>query len=630
VLVAAVVVLAYHGPPGMSGGRVGGAVSMAEKSKGGGKAKLPGNVESPCSSKDLTSNCKVLMEDVAEVAGAEADWQSEVKKLESQAETQKKEAEKEMEAAKAEEEKAQKKVDDAGAVKDDAAARLKGAKDLAEQAASMRAQAKQALKDADNLEKGAKEATKEAASLEEQAKGREAEASEIEKKAAQLKKKADDEWKKADDVKEKARKELEKHRECLDLPGIRLSKGENEILAAEGDDAIWNAELCRHRCLENTECQQMVWVGWKNGCYLYGDRVADAVEFKDTFNSSYCGFRSEEDALKEILDTTYKQVPYNPPIKECSWSGEDCAATYCCNDVSCDKDFSNCRGYTCYKQDEYFAGCLLDPSPDAGWSNEIIGGPRETREVQPADEGVKVQGTSLFCFSVINWDAPAPKPFWATERELATHIKDHQLSIFQCDEGDFFSGYQTPKAEWGSFSNIDAFVAVWGDVKNDGRWMNHDWIVKVDADAVFFPHRLKDHLTKLRPPKNSRVYIKNVNYQFQFMGALEVISKEGLELYFEKGSTCIRGEHDGGEDFFMKGCLDAIGVDHMVDFELLQDKYCLTCADRDNGCTDGWHVAYHFHKKMISWDWCYNQAVCGDKAGSCDEGLKVEYVMPDA
>ncbi|CAK0896494.1 unnamed protein product, partial [Prorocentrum cordatum] len=92
----------------------------------------------------------------------------------------------------------------------------------------------------------------EAASLEEQAKGREAEASEIEKKAAQLKKKADDEWKKADDVKEKARKELEKHRECLDLPGIRLSKGENEILAAEGDDAIWNAELCRHRCLENT------------------------------------------------------------------------------------------------------------------------------------------------------------------------------------------------------------------------------------------------------------------------------------------------------------------------------------------------------------------------------------------
>jgi hypothetical protein len=80
----------------------------------------------------------------------------------------------------------------------------------------------------------------------------------------------------------------------------------------------------------------------------------------------------------------------------------------------------------------------------------------------------------------------------------------------------------------------------------------------------------------------------------------------------------------------MKGCLDAIGVDHMVDFELLQDKYCLTCENRDDGCTDGWHVAYHFHKKMISWDWCYNQAVCGDKAGECDEGLKVEYVMHDA
>lgn len=451
----------------------------------------------------------------------------------------------------------------------------------------------------------------------------------MELKAALYKKKADAEWKKADGIKDKAEKELKKNRVCLDMPGIRLNKGENEIMAAEGDDSIWNAEICRHRCLENTECQQMVWVGWKNGCYLYGDRIADAVEFKETFNSSYCGFRSEEDELKEILDAIYIQAPYNPPVKECSWSGEDCSSTYCCNDVSCDKDFSNCRGYTCYMQDEYFAGCLLDPAED-GWSNEIIGGPRETREVQPAPEGVKVQGASLFCFSVINWDAPAPKTFWASESEMAAHIKEHQLSVFQCDEGDFFSGYQTPKAEWGSFSNIDAFVSVWNDVKSDGRWMNHDWTVKVDADAVFFPNRLKDHLFKLRTPRNSRVYLKNVDYQFQFMGALEVMTKEALELYFEKGEQCIRGEHDGGEDFFMKGCLDAIGCDHMVDFELLQDRYCITCEDRDSGCLDGWHVAYHFHKKMISWDWCYNQAVCGDKTGECDEGLKVEYVMPDA
>jgi hypothetical protein len=598
--------------------------------------KLPATLEAPpherklpCPPDDPSPDCKMMMEDVVEAIGSDSGWQGEVNRLESQAEAQKQKAEKEMKAAKAAKDKAQEKVDAAEAVKERAAGRLQGAKDLAKQAAGMRAKAAQAMKDADDLDRDAEKATKEAADMEQKANHSYAQAAKIDKKAAHHKKEADAEWKKADDIKDKADKELDKHRECLDMPGVRLNKGENEILAAEGNDSIWNAEICRHRCLENTECQQMVWVGWKNGCYLYGDRLADAVEFKDVFNSSFCGFRSEGDELQELLDTTYKQVPWIPPVKECSWSGEDCSSTNCCNDVECDKDFSNCRGFTCYRQDEYFAGCLLDPAED-GWSNEILGGPRETREVQPADEGVKVQGTSLFCFSVISWDAPAPKAFWASEREMAAHIKKHKLSIFQCDEGDFFSGYQTPKAEWGSFSNIDAFVSVWQDVKNDGRWRNHDWTVKVDADAVFFPSRLKDHLVKLRTPRNSRVYVKNIDYQFQFMGALEVMTKEALELYFEKGDQCIRGEHQGGEDFFMKGCLDAIGADHMVDFELLQDKYCLTCADRDNGCTDGWHVAYHFHKKMISWDWCYNQAVCGDKAGECDEGLKVEYVMPDA
>jgi hypothetical protein len=326
-----------------------------------------------------------------------------------------------------------------------------------------------------------------------------------------------------------------------------------------------------------------------------------------------------------MLDAVYKQAPYIPPIQVCSWSGEDCSSTNCCNDVQCDMEFNNCRGYTCFRQDEYFAGCLLDPAEE-GWNNVVIGGPREPREVQPADEGVKVQGTTLFCFSVINWDAQAPKEFWASESELANHIKKHKVSIFQCDLGDFFSGYETPKAEWGSFSNIDAFVDVWKDVKNDGRWRNYDWTVKVDADAVFVPSRLKEHIVKLKVPKNSRVYLKNINYQFQFMGALEVLTQEALEVYFGKGEECIRGEHAGGEDFFMKGCLDAIGVDHMVDYDLLRDKYCKTCPDRDEDCKDGVKVAYHFHKKLVSWNWCYNEVVCGDSWGKCD-GILVEFVM---
>merc|ERR1719335_1954465 len=101
------------------------------------------------------------------------------------------------------------------------------------------------------------------------------------------------------------------------------------------------------------------------------------------------------------------------------------------------------------------------------------------------------------------------------------------------------------------------------------------------------------------------------------MGALEVLTREALERYYEMGHECIRGEHKGGEDFFMSSCMDSIGIDHQIDWDLLQDKYCKICPNRDAGCTDGWKVAYHFHKKMISWDWCYNEAVCGNKRGQC-------------
>jgi len=203
------------------------------------------------------------------------------------------------------------------------------------------------------------------------------------------------------------------------------------------------------------------------------------------------------------------------------------------------------------------------------------------------------------------------------------------LSIFQCDASEYFDGGVTEIAKWGSFSNIDAFVDVWKAVKKDGRYNDYDWTVKVDSDAVFFPERLKEHLTALRTPKGARVYLKNIDYQFNFMGALEVISREGLETYFQKGDSCIRGKHDGGEDFFMSLCLDSIGVDHQTDFKLLRDKYCLSCTDVDhNHCDDGETVAYHFHKKIISWDWCYNQAVCGNANGQCDGGIEVEFVMP--
>eukprot|EP00405_Crypthecodinium_cohnii_P007175 CAMPEP_0206422944 /NCGR_PEP_ID=MMETSP0324_2-20121206/2393_1 /ASSEMBLY_ACC=CAM_ASM_000836 /TAXON_ID=2866 /ORGANISM="Crypthecodinium cohnii, Strain Seligo" /LENGTH=564 /DNA_ID=CAMNT_0053887423 /DNA_START=15 /DNA_END=1709 /DNA_ORIENTATION=+ len=394
---------------------------------------------------------------------------------------------------------------------------------------------------------------------------------------------------------------------------------------APGPVAQRTSESCTKACAEDPDCTQAVFDSSDGGlCQISTEMHATVVWAGDNFNTTVCG---DADELEAIADTVALQLPFEQEFREpqqCSWAGENCAETLCCNEVGCDKKFLSCVAYSCYKKDEYFSGCQLSPPTKDTWDGTWQGGGRTMKSLAPAGSQAAAHGTSLYCFSVVNWKAPAPKPFWSTEAQLADNIKMHGVSICQCDGHDFYDGVPTPKAEWGSFSNIDAFQQIWKEVQEKGAYKNFDWTVKVDADAVFLPNRLKQHLDKLRTPKGARVYLENIDYQFKFMGALEVMTREAVDRYLEKGHECIRGKHEGGEDFFLKGCLDAIGIDHMSDYSLLADKY----AGQDRPCTDGWAVAYHFHKKVLSWNWCYNEAVCGNRDKTCEWGIEVAYVMP--
>lgn len=385
-------------------------------------------------------------------------------------------------------------------------------------------------------------------------------------------------------------------------------------------------ETCRKTCEDSDDCFQAVFSSDDGAwCRLSKKINTTVVWASDSVSSTICGTSRKK--IEELTDAAKSQLPFVLPqqdIQQCSWSGEDCRETRCCNDVSCDKEFTQCFGYSCYNKTEYFAGCRLDAPPE-DWDGKWLGGQRERKVIPPAGAQAKVMGTSLYCFIVVSWDAPAAKPFWSTESELVGNIKDNGLSIMQCDGNDFLDGGMSEVAEWGSFSNIDLFQDVWKKVQANGRWKDFDWTVKVDSDAVFFPDRLKQHLDKLRVPQGSRVYIENNDYRFNFMGALEVVSNPAMNIWLEQHWNCIHGKHEGGEDFFMKGCMDGLGVDHMIDHQLLWDKY----AAQDVHCTDGWSAAYHFHKSVLRWRWCYNEAVCGDRAKSCDQGLEVEYVMDD-
>lgn len=105
----------------------------------------------------------------------------------------------------------------------------------------------------------------------------------------------------------------------------------------------------------------------------------------------------------------------------------------------------HCQPYTCYQKSPYFSSCRKDAPPDS-WDGAVLGGGRTHRSLAPAGSQVALQGTSLYCFSVVNWAAPPPQPFWSSEADLAKNIRENGVGIMQCDDHDWFDGSPTAKA----------------------------------------------------------------------------------------------------------------------------------------------------------------------------------------
>jgi len=111
------------------------------------------------------------------------------------------------------------------------------------------------------------------------------------------------------------------------------------------------------------------------------------------------------------------------------------------------------------------------------------------------------RGATLFCFSVM---APA-----GHEHDLVVWQLRHGVSIFACEEHAVFSNSSVqigpgvrahvvnhqlrcrPNAGADWAFNGWMFIEIWRGVILHGMWQYHDWTVKVDPDAVFFPDRLR-------------------------------------------------------------------------------------------------------------------------------------------
>merc|ERR1719215_1228889 len=307
-------------------------------------------------------------------------------------------------------------------------------------------------------------------------------------------------------------------------------------------------------------------------------------------------------------------TPPPPPVTtpapaevDFSWEGENCVHSSCCR-----RD-----GMSCWeKMADVWASCQktcedLSKWDDDDWTCTNLGGSKGKHQVAQASSPPSV---SLFCFMVVTPEGVVPpgvEPGY--EQQLVDAMKKSQASVFACEASAVYEGLRTDVGEWKSIKNTDIFIKVWKDVKAGGLWEQNDWTVKADADAVFFPDRLKMHIKGVMAPLTEGVYFHNINFKFHFMGALEVMNQAAVRTLMKEADNCLTHiGNNGGEDIFTMECLDSVGVGYMEDFALLDDKYSSPAAfnlfDVDR-CDNDATVAFHPYKAVNAWMGCYKVAM---------------------
>lgn len=219
------------------------------------------------------------------------------------------------------------------------------------------------------------------------------------------------------------------------------------------------------------------------------------------------------------------------------------------------------------------------------------------RALTVAAKPEKESAGSIFCFSLMQRGS--------YEEELLRFQYAENASIFVCDAWAVYSnrtiraghhGQPFPTTAVGANLSVDmggayntalnslVFIAVWRKVIEERRHHKHDWLVKVDPDAVFFSDRLREVLVDHKGVG----YVSNCKYGLH--GPIEVLSRAAvhtLEKDYERSrhgsrpERCVRGVDITvwGEDYFLDQCLKGVhGVSHSLDDRLMCESHC-DCPD---------------------------------------------------
>mmetsp|Transcript_14984 Transcript_14984/g.39819 ORF Transcript_14984/g.39819 Transcript_14984/m.39819 type:complete len:186 (+) Transcript_14984:2-559(+) len=160
----------------------------------------------------------------------------------------------------------------------------------------------------------------------------------------------------------------------------------------------------------------------------------------------------------------------------------------------------------------------------------------------------------------------------------------------------------------GTAANTAIFMEAWHVAKSDGKYLNHDFTIKVDPDALIFPWRLRD---KLGSQVGGNIYVRNCNKvpgspNFPMMfGAVEILSQAAVTNYLANEDKCKTQLpwQSWGEDFFLGKCLQMIGVAPYDDYGMIKDGACsgLWCGDKNA-------VGFHPLKSVGDWMKCHDEA----------------------
>lgn len=230
-------------------------------------------------------------------------------------------------------------------------------------------------------------------------------------------------------------------------------------------------------------------------------------------------------------------------------------------------------------------------------------------------------GLSLLCVSLV-----LP---WGYEHGLLQLQYTKGASIFACDEYAVYSNVSFEIApavvtgvvhtdlfcpQGGKFMtvlNTPVFLKVWAKVIEDGRFRFHDWTLKVDPDAVFFPPRLR-HLTKMHPESQQGVYLNNCH--FGLHGPVEVFSRDAVLAFALGRDRCRRhfdkvckGPCQFGEDMYMDRCLnEVLKVRREHEYSLLLEDHCDPPSGWDS-CNNATVAAFHPFKNKTGYEDCWER-----------------------